>query len=910
MTSLPFMSRDDELVALRSLVQGAARRGGATLLRGPAGIGKSVLLELAEREAMAQGMTAVRVTAVQAETNLPFAGLHQLLQPVLAGLGELPAPQRTALSAVFALVDGPPPEPFLVALGALALLARAARAAPVLVVVDDSQWLDASTSQVLAFVARRLTADRIVLLAAIRDGYRTALLTAGLPELRLGPLPAADAAALLDAAAPALPAPVRARLLQQAAGNPLALIELPEAWRRRPPTGAVMPGWLPLTARLEQSFSDRVAEQPDLTRNLLLLAAANDTDSVAEILASAAQTAVTATVADLMPAAEAGLLTFDQGRLAFRHPLIRSAVYQAATTGRRHAAHAALAAVLGAYPDRRAWHRAAATAGHDDQVAGELAAAAHRALRRGGPQSALAAWERAAQLSADPHRRTAYLLRSAELAAEIGRPQDAASHLERAVAGPMSPNDARRSVWIRALLDVGIGRADRIGSALESVSAVTPEDSALVLRLFRAVAAYQYWADHPVADRSVVTAAAGRLDLDPGDPRRLAILALAAPLEYGREVLAHLHRIDPATCDDPTAAMCAGDAAVAVGGYDLAEGFYQTAADGLRRQGRHGLLTHVLTIQAWVRTYLGRWDAAVEHAREAMAVAGELGQPHLVALARVPWQMVNGLRGDAPAAGAAEGAERPAKGVVGAGVNLARGTEALSAGRYREAFRRLRAVVDPAGLRHYPAMASAGVGYLAEAALHSGMIEEGRSIVASVEALAAHSDATKVRHDLAYARAVLAAGPDAEAAFADALAVGEAWPFDRARARLAYGEWLRRRRRFVDAREPLRAARDAFDALGARPWGDRARRELRGAGERAAADRAADAVTLTAQELNIARLAAAGRSNREIAEQLFLSPRTIGSHLYRLFPKLGVASRLDLADRLRETGLIDAGADG
>ncbi|NJP31929.1 AAA family ATPase [Micromonospora thermarum] len=902
MTPRRLLGRSREMAALRDLLGRAAQHGGTLLLKGPAGIGKSALLDAAERDAVGLGMPAVRVTGVQAETNLPFAGLHQLLQPFLTGLDDLPTPQRQAVSTVFALIDAPPPDPFLIALGTLGLLARAADTAPVLLIVDDAQWLDAPTGQVLAFVARRLTRDRIVLLVAVRDRYPVPFLEdVGVPELRLDPLPATDAALLLDAVAPALTRSVRARLLQEAAGNPLALLELPAAWERRPPGAAALPTWSPLTTRLEQSFGARAVDLPELTRTLLLLAAVNDEDSIAEILESAARLGVPATVADLVPAADAGLLRCDQKRLVFRHPLVRSAIYQAASPAQRRAAHAALAAVLNAYPDRRAWHRAAAAPGHDDRVAEELDAAARRAHRRGGAQTALAAWERAAQLSADAAVRAAHLLRAAELAVDLGRADAVASLLKRATEASPTGHDASRLAWIRALVDLSTGRVDRIGGALDAIERASFEkDTALALRLLRAAAAHYYWADPNGIDRSVVIATVDRLGLDADDPQRLAILALTAPLEYAGEVLDRLGRISASNQPDPVSAMSLGDAAIAVGGYDLTEPFYAEAITGLRQHCQYGLLVHALTGQSWVHTYLSRWESAVAHAAEAVAVAEELGQPHFTTLAQAPLRLIAALRGDVEPAG--DGEPLP-PGLAGAGTVLVRGAAALTAGRYAEAYRHLRTIVDPASARHYPMMGFAAVGYLAEAAVHSGQIEQGRADAAALLAFGSGSVAGKIRQDLAFARAVLADNADAEEAFADALSPGsETWPFDKARAQLAYGEWLRRQRRLVDSREPLRAARRTFEELGAEPWAERARRELRGAGERVRIGGAGGQAVLTAQELQVARLAAEGHSNRQIAELLFLSPRTVGSHLYRLFPKIGVASRADLAAALEEGG--------
>lgn len=894
MTALELLGRSTELATVRNLLGGVWHRGGALILRGPAGIGKSTLLDAAEREAAGHGLRTVRVAGVQAETNLAFAGLHQLLEPFTDGLEDLPAPQRRALAAVFAPVRTPPPEPFLVAFAALGLLARAAATAPVLLLVDDAQWLDPPTGQALAFVARRLGADRIALVAAVRDGHPSPLLEANVTDLRLHPLADQDAAALLYRHAATLPVAVRELLLRQAAGNPLALVELPAAWKRRAHADAAMPEWVPLTTRLERSFAERIAELPEPTRTLGLLAAVNDADSVAEILAGAQHLGLPATVAHLVPAQQSGLFTIDHLRITFRHPLVRSAVYQTATTARRRAAHAALAAVLRDHPDRRAWHLAAAAAGTDDRVAEELDAAARRALSSGGALTALAAWERAAQLCANPHSRAEYLVRAAEVGVDLGQTDAVTDLLKQAQDLPLTSDLLNRLACIRALVDLGTGRADRIGPTLEAIERVSSRDTALALRLLRAAAAYYYRADPTSVDRSRVTAAVERLDLAADDPRRLSILALAAPLEYGGVVLTHLSRITPDSRADPLATLTLGDAASAVGGYDQAEGFFAEAIEGLRRHGREGLLAHALTGQSWVHTYLGRWDSAQRHAAEAVAIAEMLDQPHFIKLAQIPPQLIAALRGAPPNLPEHQAELAPA-GLTGAGIILTRGADALTAGRYTEAYGHLRALLDPDSPQHHPVMGLAAIGYLAEAAVRCGKADEARVLLTAVETAAARSIAGKVRNDLAYAHAVLADDADADEAFARALGPDAAnYPFDQARAQLSYGEWLRRRRRVVDCRTPLRAALSTFERLGAEPWAQRARRELRSARERLRVDGGADIGALTAQELQVARLAAEGRSNREIAEMLFLSPRTVGSHLYRLFPKLEIASRKDL----------------
>src|SRR4051812_48028485 len=394
----PLLGRLEEQRLLTSLLDDVADRGQALVVHGEPGIGKSRLLSETDRAARARGMAVLFTTGVQSEAHLPFAGLHQLLRPVRGRASELREPQRAALDAAFGLADGAPPERFRIAMAVLDVLSDVAGDAPLLVVVDDAHWLDRATADVLAFVARRIESDPIVVLVAIRDGYPSALSEAGLPEHRLVALDDATAAALLDGSARGLSASARARILHEAAGNPLAILELPAVVGGRGdeqgPAGGV-----PLTDRLERAFADRVSELPDATRVLLLVAALSDEGRLDEILAASIAVAGTAVELDAAtPAAEAGIVNADLRTIRFRHPLIRSAIAQSAGLAERRRVHEALAEVLRGQPDRRAWHRAALLSGEHEDVALELDEAAARARRRSAVAVAVTAMRRAAEL--------------------------------------------------------------------------------------------------------------------------------------------------------------------------------------------------------------------------------------------------------------------------------------------------------------------------------------------------------------------------------------------------------------------------------------------------------------------------------------------------------------------------------
>jgi DNA-binding CsgD family transcriptional regulator len=450
------VGREREIGAIETLLDGVEGSQTVLIVRGEPGIGKSALLSEASRRAKERGMVVLKTTGVQSEARLPFAGLHQLLWPVHEQIDLLPAPQREAMLAAFGMADTDTPDLFLISMATLNLLSASARSSPVVLIADDTQWLDRSTSEVLAFVARRLDSESIVLLASDRGESESPFESSAPLQLHLGGLDPGSSIALLDRHAAGLAAPVRERLLADAGGNPLALLELPVAWKGLP-EGAVPPAWLPLTTRLEHAFQARVLELPAPTRSLLLVAALNDGEALGETLQAGSGTVGSElTLQDVEPAATAGLVEISGATIHFRHPLVRSAIHQAASIAQRHSAHAALAGVLSSQPDRAVWHRAASIIGPDDQVATDLEAAAARAQRRRGTAAALAALERAAQLSTEPTARGRRLLRAAEEASQLGRetaqPRLAASALlvKAQILGFRGERDAAEAVTVEA----------------------------------------------------------------------------------------------------------------------------------------------------------------------------------------------------------------------------------------------------------------------------------------------------------------------------------------------------------------------------------------------------------------------------------------------------------------------------
>ncbi|MEU6561669.1 helix-turn-helix transcriptional regulator [Nocardia nova] len=891
---MALVGRESELKYLDELIAGIGERGGAVLIEGEPGIGKTALLRELPAMASVAGVRVLTMTATAAEYELPYAGLHQIVFPLRSGIAALPPAQAAALDAALGLAEAPAPSEYLAGAALLTLLSDTAAERPLLLLVEDLHWLDRPSAAALAFLARRLESEPIVLVATGRGGSGTAL-----PEAEvLSPSRLTDdeAARLLDTGVPGLDPAARARVLAAAAGNPLALKELPA-------TADAAAAELPLTERLERAFGLRASGLPEPTR-LALLAAALDELPVSQAV-RAASLLLDAPVDEdvLAPAVGARLIDIDSGAVRFRHPLMRSAIPAAAGSELRRRAHTAVAATLAEYPDRAARHRAAGVIGPDDTAAEDLAATAERALRRGGVAAAIAAFEQSAYLSASADRRAERLLRAAELAVETGD-RDTVTRLLGA-AGELTPRQRALATWLRSGFDDGAGedpaRVAELARLAESVAAEGDRD--LAMRILWGTAMRCFWSEPGPRARRVLLEAADGLGLPADDPHIIAITAYVAPFERGAAVLRELAARAGATGTDPEMDRCLGSAALQIGAFDLAARFSAAAITGLRAQGRLGLLTRALAVRAWSCARTGDLSGAATAAEEAQRLGPETGQHLMYGLAVAVGAEIAALRGDFDEASAsadraqAIGLAVAARPVL-ATVQRARALVAAGQGRYEDALDDLRRVLDPADPAYQLALGAYAVGDLAEAAVRSGRTGEIEGIVAAVEDTAKNTPSPALWIGLRCARALL---DPAEERFTEALAAGlTAWPLERARMQLAFGEWLRRQRRVVESRAQLRAARDGFDALGARPWAERARRELRGAGETSPRRDPDARDALTPNELGIAQLAAEGLTNREIGQRLFLSHRTVSTHLYRIFPKLGITSRAELAAALRD----------
>jgi DNA-binding CsgD family transcriptional regulator len=903
MVTPDLIGRDSEIAAVELLLARIAGGGRSLLVLGDPGIGKSALAARASRCGADRGMLVLTCAGVPGEAHLSFAGLHQLLRPVLQETDALPRGQRDALLTALGVGDGGAPALPLVGLATLELLAAEAGQAPILVVAEDVHWLDSSTCEVLAFVSRRLGADPIGLIGTAREAELddNPLAGAGLAELRLGPLDPEAAAALLDAHAELDPA-VRQQVLEEAAGNPLALMELPLTVSQHG-RGEVLDRWIPLTKRLEQAFASRLPGLPALTLTALLAAGLNDGDSLPEVLAAASLVAgAQVSVADVAEAVAARLAEVDGPSVRFRHPLVRSAVCEAAGPAGRHAMHLALAQVLEGVPDRQVWHRAAASLAPDEKVAAGLDAAADRALRRGAIAGQAAALVQAARLSPNSAGRGQRLIRAAWAFHDVGRQHSALRLLDEAEPLDLDPGDRLRLSWARE----SFGDATRSGARpLAALAEVADQirqdgDTDQALQLLENVALRCFWSNPDRETSQRMTAVAEAVPVADDDPRLLYVLALCDPVGHGAAVLARLGHHQPGSGGAHQDYLL-GYAASTVGASEQAVGFLTAAAAGARDRGWLGMLGDVLVSLGWWALLLGQAGLAEPASEEAARLLAESGRPLWTACAQLVQAVLAGRRGDSSAAAELAGqAERVL--LMGgvppllALVQFARGTAALGAGRYDEAYQHLARIFDPQDAAFHPHVRAWALVDLAEAAAGgNGNLEAARHRCAELIPEAATTGSPLLLASAAVAAPMLAT-EDAQALFDAAFGADLAtWPLLRARLQLAYGMWLRRRQQAGDSRAPLRAARDTFDAIGADAWAERARRELRAAGERSDQRPPKALDVLAPQELQIARLAAEGLSNREIGQQLYLSHRTVRNHLYRIFPKLGVTSRTELA---------------
>lgn len=901
------VGRDAELAEIDELLTATvAGRGRALAIRGEAGIGKSALLDHAAESA--EGMRVLRGTGIESEAELGFGVLHMLLYPYAERIDELPGPQAAALRAAFGQAEAGEVNRFLVGAATLTLLAELAAEAPTLLLVDDVQWIDQSSTDALLFAARRFGADPMAMILGVRD-TALPLPTPGIATIRLSGLPRAAAVDLLDRHTPGLTVPGRERVLAESAGNPLALKELGRARRTSETTGRVDPGHevgpMAVTSRVQESFRAQIAELPTGTRTLLLIAASDIGTGIGTVLSVAARHGLSN--ADLAPAELAGLVAADTDRLVFRHPLIRAAIYRGAPHHQRIAVHESFAQVLteAVDADRRAWHLAAAATRPDERVAVALENTARRQQRRGGAMAVSAAYDRAGRLSVDPERKAHRILLAARAAYDAGYPDRATRLAAEAVSLTDDLGIHAAATHIRAQVEYErTSPAADAELSLRAAALITgsdPERAALILA--EAVCCARDAADRELLTRGAellnslrlpedsplrahVSAQIAWADLLAGNPEP-AVAAMSAQIaEADRDSVDDLHRVVAAF----SGLMLAEDAASAA--------IMDEMVTGARTRGELQWIPYALELAALAHMFSGAFGEARIAAAEGISISTELGMPTEAAALRAIEVWLAAVAGDEPGCRALAGeivprlseTHRTHAALAEWGLAIAD----LAAGDFDAALDRLDTVcTGPAAydflIRAVPDQVEAAVrgGHRDRAGAHLAVFGRwAQSVANPVAAALSHR-----------CHALLTTGDAAEDHYSAALAQHEKYGgrYDRARTQLVYGEWLRRRRRRSDARNQLAAALDTFDHLGARAWVARAHAELAALGDQPAARRTDRLAQLTPQEIQVVRLAAAGHSNKEIGARLFLSPRTIGHHLYNAYPKLGVARRAELA---------------
>jgi DNA-binding CsgD family transcriptional regulator len=913
-----FLGRDAEQARIDALLE-HARSGvsGTLIVSGEPGIGKSSLLSYAADNAL--DMTMLSATGVKAESELAFSGLAELLHPILDLIDEIPKPQAVALASALALGPAVMSDPFAVSAATLSLIAAAAERRPLLAALDDVHWLDAASRDALVFAARRLHADRVAFIFVIREGEKTDLQFADFPRMTLQGISFETCRELLALGAGApVAARVAQRIWEETEGNPLAILETPRLLTAAQLLGTEpLPELLPAGPGIQMSFERRLAPLPKRTRMALLVAAASS-GSIKEMTRACASSQIA--LADLDSAEAAGLISNDGLRIQFRHPLMRAAVYQAATPADRRAAHRALASTAdaGGSTNERAWHLAAAAQGEDEEVAAALEAAANDARRRSGPAAAWRAFERAARLTPDPERRAHRLHEAGSDAYVAGQSERSRALLEEAYV-------LAREVSLRADIEHTRGRIEM-------------------------------WTRSPAAARKVLLAAAERIEVH--DPAKATLMLVDATTTITQEI-------------DPDEGMVQQGLRVSRRAYELgcrvggitqaaAEGAYGKALviSGQNADGHRLLLRSLEAIDArespWLAIQLiqyahvflyfeefdrmrnplerliaearessapgalpyalghmseldfrtGRWSAAHTEAAEAVELATELGHRFslIYALACLSWiEAARGLEVDCKAHLARLwDVSEHARDAVGGYVARISGLLELGMGRNEEAVKRLLPVVQALtrlGLV-VPSLFQEGPD-LIEAYVHTGQRSEAQAALIVLQEQAATAPGLWPRAAAARSRGLLE--DDFQPAFEEAMALHARtdMPFERARTELCFGERLRRARRRAEARDQLHAALQTFERLGAGPWADRARNELRATGETVRRDRSASD-ELTLQELHVALKVSEGATNREAAAALFLSPKTIEAHLSRIYSKLGIRSRTELAHRFAQ----------
>ncbi len=884
----------------------AAVRGGesrALVLHGEPGIGKTALLEfLVERAADCR---VISVSGVQSEMELAFAALHQVCAPLLDRLATVPAPQAATLRITFGLDSGPVPDRLLVGLAVLSLLAEAAAEQPLLCVVDDEQWLDHASAQVIAFVARRLGAESMGLVFGTR--VLSDELT-GLPQLTIEGLGKADACALLDSVLTIkIDNRIRDQIVAETRGNPLALVELPRELAVPQLAGGFgLPGAVTVPGSAEEMFRRRVEALPAESRRLLLLAAAEPTGDPVLLWRAAARLGIGAPAA--RPAVVAGLVEFG-ARVRFRHPLARSAVYRSASGEERQEAHAALADATDPAldPDCRAWHRAEATEGTDEDVAGELERSASRAQARGGVAAAAAFLERATLLTPDPAQRARRALAGAQAKVQAGDSETAQELLAIAEAAPLNAADQARAELVRAQLAVTVSWGGGVSAQLlEVAKRLEPIDANLArMTYLDAIYAAAFAGRFAGPGADVAAAAQAAVDSPPPPAPSEADRILDSLTTFSQvgtpvaKVVSAMRKIgNPCAFPDREIRWLSLASIVAIGVWH--DQWWAQLTDRhvelCRREGAVTELPTALTSRTFLLLFGGELAAATSAVEELQAASKAIGND--LALAQYGMLGLAAFRGRADEASALLAAtlSGAAQRGEGAGITIGEWASAVlnnGRGHYRAALaaaQQATAYTEDLSARNW------ALAELVEAAVRSGERESAETAYSQLTETTRGSGTDWALGVQARSRALLAAGAEADGLYLESIErLGRASVrAELARAHLLYGEWLRRERRRGEARAELRTAHGMLERMGMAAFAERARRELWAAGETARKRSVADPGKLTAQEHQIAKLARDGLTNPEIRTRLFISARTVEYHLGKVFVKLGVTSRAQL----------------
>lgn len=909
----PMLGRHAERDAVGRLLD-AVRDGlsGVLVLTGEPGIGKTRLLEYAADRA--RELRVVRLTAAETETGIGFGALHRLLRPFLNRTGRLPGPQRAALDAALGLVPGPPADRFLVGLATLTLLSEAAADQPLLFLLDDAQWLDRESAEALAFTARRLHADSLGLIIAVRDGLGENGRFDALDVLAVTGLPEPEARSLLSFRAGRVDTAVADRIVAGTGGNPLALLELADALAAEQLTGiAPLPDPLPVSRLLESHFRRLVQALPPDTATLLLLLAAAPSDDTGMMWRAAGRLGLSARA--VQPAVAAGIL----GRgtpTAFRHPLIRSTVYAGAEPGERRRIHAALAAVCDPVrdADRRAWHRSEAAEGVDEGAADALAAASERARARGGYSQQAVFLARAADLTGDPDKRAERLLDAAQAHLMSGDASAAGTLLDLAGAGIRGPVMRTRELRMRATAQMfRIAVADVPAMLSDAVARLGTRDPRLTWELLcealhAALVAHDCTRGTSLTEIAAAVVAA-RHPADPaGRGRDLLMEGLARRVAEGyehgvpvlRSALDELRGGGTGEATSPFAVMllmACDDLWDARAGRELSD--RMAAAE--RADGALYALGITLLVEARYDLLDGRFTQAEVRYAEFDDIVAATGFPGGGDINRLHLFALTGRETELRAAARRTAEMRS----IGLGLHQLMAQHALASlelgrGRYRQALRHSRAVFeeDP------PTCGNLVLPLLVEAGVRTGDRDAVDRALARLEERAPLAGTPWALGTLALGRALAADGDDAEKSYEESVDLLGQGPLalEQARSRLLFGEWLRRRKRRSDARKQLRAAYESFDAFGAVPYAERARTELLATGEKARRRTEETRFDLTPRERQVASMAASGLTNGEIATRLFVTASTVEFHLNKVFRKLGITSRKQIPRAIGEPG--------